>query len=168
MPVEIEYKYVLNDIEDELNLNCMEIKQIYLEKGIRFREIKENNNFRYEFNFKTKIDVGNLEIHEDINKSDFDLALTKARVILHKRRYELKTKNHIWEIDFFIDELKTYFCMMECEVDEGVIPDISELPDFIRNNIIKEVALDDQRYTSHNIANPDYAKYLLNNTLKAL
>lgn len=167
MPVEIEFKYVLDptnleELLKDISTTCVDIKHVYLEKGIRFRSLKQSSHTEYEFTYKTKIEVGHLEINKHVSEDDFNLALMKSRTILHKKRYIID-KKHKWEIDFFIDdEMETYFCMMECEVSNpDIIPDINELPEFIRERIIKNVVLDDQRYSSYNISNVDYAKHLL-------
>lgn len=166
MPIEIEYKYVLkfNSLEDELksrNIPYYDIHQIYLEKGIRFRSLTDTALTKYEFTYKTKVDVGYLEINAKVSKFDFDIAVTKATTQLKKRRYLVYTQYHLWEIDFFYDDNGVYFCLMELEVEKGEIANLTELPDYIKEKLVKNVSLDDANYSSFKLSDRSYAEGLI-------
>lgn len=172
MAIEIEYKYVIkkddnfadNLIKNTLGSFC-KIKQIYLSAGARFRSLEYGDGrIKYEFTYKEKIDVGHLEINSMVTKDDFDIALGVSVGGLKKDRFVLYTKNHKWEIDFFKDynTEEVYFILMECEVEnKSVIPNLDELPAFIKEAIIKKVTLDDSAFSSYKLGNPEYAINLL-------
>ena len=183
MPIEIEYKFVIkyegDDIIKKIMKECdshsiSKIKQVYLKGKGRVREYSypytksgQPEKSFYEFNYKEQlVDGGNFEIEKEISKDDYDIALTVSTSSFVKNRLTFKTKSHKWEVDFFMNEHdNVYFVLMECEVDDGIKPNIDELPEFIKNSIVYSVDLDDNDFTSKKLGNVEYAEDLYNKVL---
>lgn len=182
MPVELEYKYVLKNIDNLFNILkdnipdhiVYEIQQAYMSGKGRVRkksyDVPTGTVTKYEFNYKEFLGEGNgnLEIEKIISKEDFDMAYNMSHISFYKKRFVFRTKNYTWEVDFFIKDDDVYFVMMECEVEKGVIPDKNELPDCIKKNIIYDVPLDNPIFTSKKIADKDRAIEIYDGLVKTI
>jgi CYTH domain-containing protein len=80
---------------------------------------------------------------------------------LEKKRYTTSSSENTWDIDFFKDHHhQTYFAQGEVEMPEGqMAPTL--IPDIVKNNIIFEVPMEDNRFGSKKLAHVKYAKNLL-------
>lgn len=171
----------------ETNEDSYDIQQGYLSKGGRVRsrkaaifvghvvdetldsEISRNYHQmltdRYIFTYKHDLEgrkKGVLEIECDISKADFDLAWTDADHKIEKTRYVVfdPQTRLTWEIDFFRNSGKTYFCLAECEVsvdaDEPTI-----LHPFVEKHFILAVDETDSRFNNRKLSDPHKVAKLL-------
>ena len=178
MPTENEVKFVLFlECEERINKLAEEkwrIHQGYLMAGkgtslrIRKQADRLNKKFTYTLTFKSTVASGRVvEIEKRLDERDYTDLWPQCFNKLEKIRCILYDNNHeMWEIDFFKDHnQQTYFAMAEFEMPEGKIkPDF--IPDFIKSNLLHEVALTDCRYASKLLADPRYATELLKNLEK--
>lgn len=170
MPTENERKYLLDsncesDVH-KLSIEQMDIAQGYLiaTRGItvRVRKAARRSNSKTNYYFTLKVNTAGrvIEIEQDLDERDFrnlwDIALNK----LEKVRYIVKNKKDVWEMDFFKDyKNETYMAVAEIELPEGKEgPDT--LPNIVKDNIIYEVPLTDNRFSNKLLGDARYAAEL--------
>lgn len=167
MPTEHEFKFVLKMGCEEQIANItgkfLDIKQGYLfsTSGMNARLRSTNKGFTYTFKCNAQRRV--VELEQPISKRDFEDLWDNCYTKLRKRRYcwNNKETNEKWDIDFFYCD-EVYFCMAECETQEGVAKPL-QIPDWIKEHIIYEVAYGDNRFSSVKLSNKFYAQELLEN-----
>lgn len=151
MPIENERKYLLNinSLDEISNISStkLEIKQGYLSKRARIRQVKDGITSFY-FTYKKLIDNNLIEIEKLISTKDF-YALWKSiskKYKLEKVRYKIDQ----WEIDYFYNNGKVYFAMAEIELPENQ-EEPTAIPDFIKKHVIHNVAKHDIRFCNANL-----------------
>jgi len=103
MPIENERKYLLNinsiDEISKISSTKLEIKQGYLSKKARIRQIKSNysETTLHYFTYKKLVDNNLIEIETEISTKDF-LTLWKSISKKHKLK-KFRYKIFEWEID---------------------------------------------------------------------
>ena len=140
------------------------IKQGYLafSKGMttRIRCITTLKKERWYLTFKQKINNRVIEIEKKIDSRDghdlWDVCVGK----LKKNRYAIDNKGIMWEVDFFKKE-NLYFILAEVELEEGA-PRPKKLPNFLKDHILYEVPLTDNRFSNTNLGDIDFATNLYN------
>lgn len=182
MPVEHEYKYILDDNCSEL-LDKLErkyakqhIHQVYLTKNNRFRAIvkqtKKTTSVNWYHTFKKKIDGEVLEIETGITNEDFDMICRAENLgALHKIRYTIPQLHGQWDIDFLLtaplaEGGTIYFCCAECEQPkeyEVVVPKV--LSKFIRWEVPYEHST---VFSNFKLSNREYAATALENNKSLL
>lgn len=179
MPTENERKFVIYMECEEQIIKLAEqvwrFHQGYLMIGkgtslrIRKQEHHLNKKITYTLTFKSTAANGRvIEIEKRLDDRDFNDMWPQCFNKVEKIRCVVYDKNHeMWEIDFFKDHnQQTYFAMAEFEMPEGKIqPD--NIPKFIANNLLHEVALTDCRYASKLLGDVRYALNLYS-TLKEI
>jgi CYTH domain-containing protein len=166
MPTENEVKFVLNLCKEkefkEIAQDKVLIRQGYLlsSKGIALRCRESiNHKTEYYFTFKLTSNKGrSIEIEKKIDQRDFNDLWESALNKLEKIRYYIQdSEKQLWEVDFFKDHNKeNYFCMAELEMPEGQLKP-KFIPKFIEKNLLYEVELKDNRFSSKMIADIKYA-----------
>lgn len=184
MPTENERKYVIRmeaeDLMDDLAHQIYEISQGYLiaTRGITVRVRKlipllGSKKFpEYYFTMKASTPtVGPsptrvVEIENKLDQRDFQDLWNIALNKLEKNRYVVKHGKQIWECDFFKDyQGKRYMAVAEAELPEGQL-EPTEIPPFIKDNLLYRVALTDGRFSNKLLGDPRYATDLLSEILK--
>ena len=173
MPTENERKFVLNvDSEDailysDIDLTGYRIEQAYLpaEKGaIRIRSSEQmgklSDTTERFFTFKCKVPDRLVEIETPIDERDFNSLWEELERYLFKYRYVTYHNSQKWEIDFFVHDDIVYFAMAECELPEGQT-EPAEIPDFIKDNLLYEVPIDNKGFSSKDLCDQKYAGDLL-------
>jgi len=175
MPSENERKFVLRlDKEDCIKEVCgssfHSIQQSYLSGGARLRESCLNTNVGgiahigvpvYHFCYKKFANKRLIEIETEISPRDFHDLNQDVICKLSKHRYEIIG----WEVDFFLDSLgKTYFLMAEYEMDEDQF-EPGFFPDIILTNLIYEVPLGDDDFSSKKLCDIAHASQIYKNLL---
>jgi CYTH domain-containing protein len=79
---------------------------------------------------------------------------------LKKIRYNIKTKEGVWEVDYFKDNGENYFCLAEFEMPENK-KEPKTIPEIIKKHMLFKVSEFDKRFSSRKIADIKYAKKLL-------
>lgn len=170
MATEHEFKWVLplKFSEKKIKAQACEIhkiKQGYLpdSKGnttLRVRCVEQNDVKHWFLTLKHKTKNRVIEIEQRIDARDaLDLWKDCDRK-LKKTRYVVRDKyNQAWEIDFIKKDKTVYFVQAELELMESEKRP-TELPDFIRDEILYEVPLTDDRFSNKRLGDVDYAKKL--------
>jgi CYTH domain-containing protein len=179
MPTENERKFVI-DLGCEEEIAGLASKKYLIAQGymvttkgitVRARKrfdyrSKDKNHFQYYFTLKANAGGRCVEIEDRINERDFnDLwsicrnKLEKIRYVVTHRRTRKPTLD--WELDFFKDHRnETYFALAEIELPEGKeAPDV--IPDFVKNNLLFEVPLTDNRFGNKLLGDARYAANIL-------
>jgi CYTH domain-containing protein len=176
LPTENERKFVINkkceSLVKQLCIESYEISQGYLvsTKGVtlRLRKTSPYNSCKETYYFTLKSTVNNrvIELEHEIDKRDFHDLWQNSINKLEKTRYKIKNKKLVWELDFFYDyKGELYFALAECELPEGVEKP-ETIPDIIKNNLIFEVPLDDNRFANKHLGDPRYCLDLMNDLTK--
>jgi CYTH domain-containing protein len=151
MPIENERKYLLNinSLDEISNISSrkLEIKQGYLSKKARIRQVKDEIASFY-FTYKKLIDNNLIEIETKISVKDF-LVLWESINKKHKIE-KIRYKIGEWEIDYFYDNEKIYFAIAEIELPENQ-EEPKTIPDFIKKYVIHNVAKHDIRFCNANL-----------------
>jgi CYTH domain-containing protein len=172
MPTEHEYKYVINmDLlkhhsEEQLKIMCksvLHIRQGYLafSKGMscRIRCSSEWGTDKWFLTFKQKVTKRTIEIEKKIDTRDgadlWELAVGK----LKKDRYIFPHDGVKWELDLFKFDSEIYFIMAEIELDENAPRPKHVLP-LLKNYVLYEVPLTDDRFSSKRLGDVNYSKQL--------
>ncbi|NJO60947.1 MAG: hypothetical protein HC836_22635 [Richelia sp. RM2_1_2] len=172
MPLEYEIKYVLHDnnLEEQLfniakcnaSYSILLIEQHYMSRPARLRKsttlirnckvYRPNEEIKYMFAYKPRINGSVIEIETEISSDDFRLLLPETKKNLIKIRFleENSCKNEHWIVDFFKTSNHTYFVQSECEL-YGKRKTPSRMPDFIKNNIAYEVKPDNRDFSSRRL-----------------
>jgi len=168
MPIEHEYKFILNEDNSELQealekkYDRQTIHQVYCTKNNRFRRItirqgKKTSNV-YVHTFKKKILGKILEVESVVSREDFELVLLGENISeLHKTRFSIPQKHGQWDIDFLRESRKgkQYFALAECEQPEGLK---IEVPKILRDFIQYEVPHEHSTWFSNfKLSDPTYA-----------
>lgn len=175
MPTENERKFILKiKSESEISSYAKEkrlINQAYLafSKGIsvRLREtIYSHSEPRLEICFKQNVKNRVIEIEKKIDKRDFSDLWETSVNRLEKIRYIVEDKKKIWEVDYFKEHhQQTYFAMAEYEMPENQLtPEF--IPDIIKEYLLYEVPMFDDRFSSKRIADVKYSKELYSELIK--
>lgn len=166
MPIENEYKWVLEPREPEVHdrlaapahvspgFSIKFMRQGYLTPETRIREFKEEGLTEYVFSFKRPVNGRMVEIETPMSREDFDLLWTTCQTTLTKTRYKFSEGEVHWDVDFLGDGSRTYFALAEAEVpkDRPRPPLHTLLEPFL----IAPVD-DNKAYSSHALADRDYA-----------
>ena len=180
MPVEHEYKYILDSDNTELieklekKYPKQHIRQIYSTKNNRFRAIvkqgKKKTSTRWYHTFKKKINGEVLEIETEISVDDFEMISQGENLgELHKIRFTIPQEQGQWDIDFLITAPltsggKVYFSCCECEQPkelEVFVPEI--LAKYIRYEVHHEHST---LFSNFKLADQDYAREALEKNLE--
>jgi CYTH domain-containing protein len=172
MPIEVEYKFVLKDIEalrEELThlaaldptIQRLHIKQGYLPKTGRVRSINIVGR-PVEYVFTYKLDLTNnpspLEFEHNISEDDFVLAWPECKTTLEKNRFKLPYEGRVWEVDLF-ENNGLYFAQAELEVPEGSGPP-DRLHPLVAKYLAHRVDLGDSRFNNKKLADKQRAEEL--------
>lgn len=170
MPTEHEFKYVIykNANEEFFNNKCCKhlmIQQGYLvfSKGMTCRVRSaitcakncKTSEKKWYLTFKQKVGNRVIEIEKRIDDRDGNDLWSICVGRVKKDRYVIDNNGINWEIDFFKNAENLYFVLAEVELEEG-LPRI-ELPDFLKNIVIYEVPLTDDRFSNKKLGDVEYA-----------
>ena len=144
-----------------------EISQAYLfgAKGCTFRvRSATNKKGKIEYFFTFKVNTGGriVEVEDYLDDRDFKDLWAISFNKLEKTRYKFNGEYKGWVADFFRDHNDlTYFAMAECEMPEG---DKSPkyVPAEIKESLVYEVPLTDDRFCSKLLSDVRYARNLFN------
>lgn len=174
MPTEHEFKFVL-EVSTSLKTKIEKLaKKIqYIEQGylcyskgnsLRVRTITDQKT-RWFLTFKQKVATRVIEIENKIDSRD-GIELWNACIgKLKKSRYVMPGKPK-WEVDFFYDHIgHLYFCMAEVELAEGSDPP-EKVPDYLKEHLIYEVPLTDDRFSNKRLSDVEYATKLYHSIRK--
>jgi len=168
MPTEHEYKYVIDlalaDKYSHKDIKSMadhftHIKQGYLafSKGMttRIRCITTTKKERWYLTFKQKVGNRVIEVEKKIDSRDghdlWEVCVGK----LKKDRYAIDNEGITWELDFF-KKGTLYFILAEVELEEGA-PRPKSVPGFLKEYILYEVPLTDDRFSNKRLGDAEYA-----------
>lgn len=171
MPTEHEYKYAIDlSLADKYSHKDLRsiadqfshIKQGYLafSKGMttRIRCITTLKKERWYLTFKQKINDRVIEIEKKIDSRDghdlWDVCVGK----LKKNRYAIDNEGVTWELDLF-KKGNLYFILAEVELEEGA-PRPKSVPQFLKDYILYEVPLTDDRFSNKRLGDAEYATNL--------
>ncbi len=174
MPTENELKYV---IALDTEAKFAEIaRPLHIWQGypsavrgmtVRVRRVKDGDKDVYVFTYKNNNGKRVIEIEQEIDQRDYTDLWDQSLVRMEKVRYKYAAPYKGWEVDFFKDHGdETYFAMAECEMPEGQ-KEPDKVPKLIRNNLLFAVPASDERFSSKLIADPRYAKKLLEEIKKS-
>ncbi len=171
MPTENERKYVLLNEPNVIQTiakrseRILAIEQAWLDGGLRIRKIfgQHYPDPIYKATFKQRIPKRLIEIETDIDERDYFDLLPLCSIVLQKTRYVIPMGALNWEVDLFYDRKRSnrYFVMAEIELPEGVINPPS-IPNFISDNLLYEVPVDNMEFTSKKLEDIEYAIELYN------
>lgn len=176
MPTEHEYKYVLsmNTDEEYFKEHCEKhfvIQQGYLafSKGMTCR-VRSSRlglaSVKWFLTFKQKVGKRVIEVETRLDNRDGNDLWDVCVGRLKKDRYAVcnnvvtddstgEGEFSVWEVDFFKKKGDLYFVLAEVELEEGS-PRIA-LPDFIKDNLLYEVPLTDDRFGNKRLGDVEYA-----------
>ena len=177
MPTEHEYKYILSlEIGDDFDHHRLmtmakehqHIKQGYLvfSKGMttRVRCIEGKEKQKWFLTFKQKVGERVIEIEKRLDERDGQDLWSVCVGKLKKDRYVIEDKGIKWELDFFKKGQHLYFVLVEVELPEGA-PRPKSTPDFLKDYIIHEVPLTDERFSNKRLGDADHATTLYHKIL---
>ena len=182
MPVELEYKYLIDKDEVQydvlieklismgISYRVLNISQGYLPKAGRLRKITEtgpsgsmSQKFIFTYKHKLSFQPGDLEIETEISEDDFCLGSSDCSFNIDKTRVVFNHGPYTWEVDFFNDRSSTnghYLVLVECEVQDGVQPDLHFLLEYLMGGLQYRVPLGDSRFSNKNLSFIENAKNL--------
>ena len=176
MPIEREFKYLLRnhpELEDHVRQQASSasfFEQGYLVGGGRVRRVQHldakdrpchSPQFIFTYKHDLSNDLGVMEIETEISEADFNKLWLDTQARLYKRRRYIEHAFYTWEVDFLFDEKSEPFMIIaECEVEPGEA-EPKDLPGVITRNLMYAVPDDDDRFTSHKLADRRYARLLL-------
>ncbi len=178
MPIEREFKYVLDDPNFELlkilafdpKIDNYDITQAYLNDGCRIRKSdKKDGPIEFFFTYKKMISDDLIEIETTISEDDYMKLLSVSDRVLHKSRFDIRLFDNVWSFDYFWENLvdnadeDQYFVMAEFET----IYDIRSAPPILKFAEKFLVHVDDGSYklTSHALCDVEYAKEIMRKIL---
>jgi len=172
IPTELEYKYAISlDIAKKydneqlslMSVNVQYIKQGYLafSKGmtLRVRHSICLKNKQWYLTYKQKISNRVVEIEKKIDDRDGKDLWSACVGRLTKNRYVVNYHKHTWEIDFFYRDNHLYFVQAEVELKEGSNKP-QEIPKFLREFLLYEVPLTDDRFSNKRLSDVEFASRL--------
>jgi CYTH domain-containing protein len=169
MPIETEWKYVLDDpdgsLEAAVTATCpvFDIEQAYLDDGARVRRIQKrapDATARFVYTHKRKIAGVTVEIECKIDQRDYTLLRGTCRRSLRKIRVVMIDGEQPFEIDFFKLGDRTYFVLAEAEVAETV-QRAPALPPLLAPRLLQVVAPDARGYSSRDLCDVRVARAIL-------
>jgi len=177
MPTEHEYKFLLSlelakDFDHARLLKMAKehqhIMQGYLafSKGMttRIRCIDDGDKQKWFLTFKQKVDERVIEIEKRLDDRDGKDLWSICVGKLKKDRYVIEDKGIKWEVDFFKKGHHLYFVMAEVELPEGASrPKL--VPDFLKEYILYEVPLTDDRFSNKRLSEVEFATNLYHQIL---
>lgn len=173
MPVEHEYKYVLDMtiLRDNqvwhVPHNICEIQQGYISpETVNLRVRKKTQYFRTEWylTLKQKVDGCTMELEFDIDSRDGEGLWKICGRKLTKCRHTFQDAQNGstlfgWEVDvFFTADRWPYFVMAEVEMPENAPP--PPLPEWLRKYVLYQVPLTDDRFSNKMMCDVQYATEL--------
>lgn len=173
MPTEHEYKYAIamdvlqHHPEERIRVVCdkhLIIEQGYLafSKGMscRIRSIMEHGKTKWFLTFKQKVSNRVVEIEKKLDERDGHDLWGVAVGRLKKDRYVFNRDGVKWELDLLKKhDGSVYFMILEVELPEGH-PRPKKLPDFLKNHVLYEVPLTDDRFSNKRLGDVNYARQL--------
>jgi CYTH domain-containing protein len=157
---------VLDLLTDKYPVDILHLKQGYLSKHARVRNILDFKTgiLSYTFTYKILLPSGELEeFEQDINSDSFGRCFKMTDGEINKLRYSTKIDDEKWDLDIFVfDYDKSLILVMaECEMPEGrVAPKF--IPDFISTNLVYAVPREDtELFTSRKLTDPKYVKTII-------
>ena len=173
MPTEHEYKYLISmDIAGRTGTSFLAqkakekqvIKQGYLNfnKGTstRVRCTTVANKQSWSFTFKQKVGDRVVEIEKKkIDDRDGQDLWSVCIAKLEKDRYLIEDGDLTWEIDFFKNGDNVYCVLAEVELPEGA-PRPENVPNFLKDYLLYEVGLEDDRFSSKRLSDVEFATNL--------
>ena len=172
MPTEHEFKYMISkeiaaDFDHsklmKLAKEHQHIKQGYLafSKGMttRIRCIDVDDKQKWYLTFKQKVEDRVVEIEKRLDERDGKDLWSVCVGKLKKDRYVIENKGITWELDFFKKGQHLYFVLAEVELPEGADRPKNP-PDFLKDYILYEVPLTDERFSNKRLAEVEFATNL--------
>lgn len=170
MPTENERKFILiNEPAVVYKISkkaqkLLAIEQAWIHNGndwnIRIRKIfgPSYPDPIYKATYKQQVPKRLIEIETEIDERDYQDLLLLSDSVLHKTRYIIPVGSLKWEIDLFYDKRRTnlYFVMAEIELPEGVERPTT-IPDIISENLLFEVPIWNNEFSSIKLQNIEYA-----------
>ncbi len=169
MPIETEWKYVLDDPDGSLEAAVtaahpvFDIEQAYLDDGARVRRVQKRAPDappRFVYTHKRKIAGVTVEIECKIDPRDYTLLRGACRRSLRKIRVVMVDGDQPFEIDFFKLGDRTYFVLAEAEVAETV-DRAPPLPPLLAERLLHTVAPDERGYSSRDLCDVTTARSIL-------
>lgn len=170
MPTEHEFKYVLSlelakeYSEDQMRAICEEhraIKQGVICHGpgmyLRIRHSLSNGKPQWYMTFKLKDADRTIEVETELDDRDGNDLWTRCYWTLIKNRYIFEEDGIKWEVDFFKSGEDVYFILAEAELPENA-PRPKSMPDFLKNHLMYEVPLTDDRFSNKRLGHVGYAE----------
>lgn len=139
------------------------IKQGYLafSKGmtVRIRGIEDGQKSKWFMTLKHKVGERVIEIEKKLDERDGTDLWSVCVGKLKKDRYVIEDKGITWEVDFFKKGQHLYFVLAEVELPEGANrPKV--VPEFLRDYILYEVPLTDDRFSNKRLGEVEFASNL--------
>lgn len=173
MPTEHEYKFVIdnksfgdyyqNNLEILKHDKHLVIEQGYLafSKGMttRIRSIirrGKSTRKKWYLTFKQKVRNRVIEIETKLDQRDGEELWGVCVGKVFKDRFVFYEHNGTWELDFFRKGTHRYFTLAEVELEEGA-PRPGP-PEWLRNHILYEVPLTDDRFSNKRLGDVEYAQ----------
>jgi CYTH domain-containing protein len=139
------------------------IRQGYLafSKGMttRIRSLKENSDKKWFLTFKQKVSERVIEIEKKIDDRDGNDLWEVCVGKIKKDRYLFLEGGYTWELDLFKKGSNIYFIVLEIELPEGALRP-KNVPKFLRDFVVYEVPLTDDRFSNKRLGDIDYASRL--------
>lgn len=171
MPTEHEYKYVLRQefLPETVDWDRIQnIEQGYLSysKGmtLRIRHLEEGKKSKWFLTLKQSVRGRVVEIETKIDERDGEDLWEACVGKLKKIRHVVEHKGANWEVDFFYKGCHLYFVMAEVELPEGSSRP-KEIPSFIKEHLLLEVQLTDDRFSNKRLGDAEYATKIYNELL---
>ncbi len=185
MPTEHEYKYVLRQdfLPETVEWDRVQhIEQGYLaySKGmsVRVRHLDDGKKSKWFTTLKQNVKGRVVEIETKLDERDGQDLWRECVGKLKKDRHVVEHKGLKWEVDFFYNAMPVqrldicnykgdhlYFVMAEVELPEGASRP-KEVPSFIKDHLLLEVQLTDDRFSNKRLGDAEYATKIYNELLK--
>ena len=153
-PIEIERKYLVEQVADIPNANTSDIVQTYLlpEEGQERRIRRRGEDGHYVYFLTTKIRLGpdrSYEHEQQISESRYNDLLSLAnpdKQSIHKQRTCFVWQNQYFELDCFLQPRLPHLLL---EIEDAASPEAVHMPPFLR--VIEDVT-GNPNYSNSNIA----------------
>jgi CYTH domain-containing protein len=152
VPLEIERKYLLRGLPPAVEqAPSAEIDQGYLpgnEIRERVRRVRGPSEVRFVRTLKAGAGIERIEIEEETTEQFFLAVWPLTRGCrVHKRRYDVRDGDLVWELDEFLDRPGLWLAEVELDrADQPVTP-----PAWLQPYIVREVT-DEPEYTNRALA----------------
>lgn len=169
MPTEHEFKYVLSMDTDEAYFEENAHKHFSIQQGylafskgmtcrVRSSRCVKKGETKWYLTFKQKVQSRVIEVEKRLDDRDGQDLWSVCVGRLSKDRYvTIDNSGADWEIDFFKNSGDLYFVLAEVELEE-CSPRIILIPHFIRDNLLYEVPLTDERFGNKRLGDVGYAR----------